>query len=88
VIIVPPPRIIVQPVPQSQPPSVVIPYLAALPPERPRVAPPKPRCYAGGQICALEGPNPPGGSCACETASGPVNGRALIPPSRRIGGKG
>jgi hypothetical protein len=86
IIIVSPPRLIAPPVSQAQPPAVIVPYWTPLPAEGPRTAPPKPLCYAGNQTCALERPNALGGNCICRSANGSVTGRALIPPSRRIGG--
>jgi hypothetical protein len=88
IIILSSPRITAPPVSQAQPPTVIVPYWMPLPAEGPRTAPPKPLCYAGNQICTLERPNVLGGNCTCRSANGSVTGRALIPPSRRIGGKG
>ena len=88
IIILSSPRITAPPVSQAQPPAVTVPFWMPLPAEGPRTAPPKPVCYAGNQICALERPNALGGNCTCRSANGSITGRALIPPSRRIGGKG
>ena len=86
IIILSSPRITAPPVSQAQPPAVTVPYWMPLPAEGPRTAPPKPLCYAANQICPLERPNALGGNCTCRSANGSVTGRALIPPSRRIGG--
>jgi hypothetical protein len=88
IIILSSPRITAPPVSQAQPPTVIVPYWMPLPAEGPRTAPPKPLCYAGNQICTVKRPHALGGNCTCRSANGSVTGRALIPPSRRIGGKG
>jgi hypothetical protein len=86
IIILSSPRITAPPVSQAQPPAVIVPYWMPLPAEEPHTAPPKPLCYAGNQICALKRPSALDGNCTCRSANGSVTGRALIPPSRRIGG--
>ena len=87
VFVVSPPRITAPPVSQA-PPAVTVPFWMPLPAEGPRLAPPKPLCYAGNQSCPLERPNALSGNCTCRSPNGSVTGRALIPPSRHIGEKG
>ena len=47
--------------------------------------PPAPLCYAAAATCPLEPAGVPGGPCSCPSENGRVAGRALIPPSRKLG---
>jgi hypothetical protein len=47
--------------------------------------PPAPRCYTAVAMCPLEPSGVPGGPCSCPSENGRVAGRALIPPSRKLG---
>lgn len=85
-LIVPQPQIIVPPAYRPPPPALTTPdWMPPLPGPGPSIPPPPRRCYAGTLVCDLEQPDTFTDTCTCQTASGKVTGRALIPPSRHFG---
>jgi hypothetical protein len=83
--------VIVPPARQPSPPPQIFPPQPALqwaPPLPLGLTPgrrsPPPRCYADTHVCPVTRPEDVGGPCTCDTKSGPVGGRALIPPSRDV----
>ena len=86
ILLIVPRPIIPEPVYRPPPPPLTQPgWTPPLPALVPRVAPPRPRCYAGVRVCVLGRSAMPGDTCTCRAADRTLAGRALIPPSRHIG---